>query len=469
VTEQLTFTIENKPPAEGFPMLQWTGKRPYISARYYPANHCERYGNMTEDGWMNRLYLGDNLKVMTHLLKEFRGKVDLVYIDPPFNSNTDYKKKIALRGQRAAAESTTFDEKQYGDIWTDEEYLQFMYDRLLLMRELMSDKGSIYVHLDEKHAHYIRLILDEVFGTDSFRREIVWDISVLSGFKVMAKNWIRGHDTLLFYSKSSDMTFNKLRQPHRKAYFDRFNKVDAEGRRYFDGRGTVLYLDEVVKKGKPYGDVWDDIMSFQQIPTANEKVGYPTQKPQALLERLISASSNPGDLVFDCFMGSGTTQAAAMKLGRRFIGADINRNAVQTTAKRLIRAANEPAGSESEEIQKNTGFDVYCVSEHDVGCDSANADIVTLDGRLVIRQFHPNNLLHKLSGEKIKIADWRQLVESVMIDWNYDGVVMKPSVTDVPGNSELVEGEYDIPINAGTIKVKITDLLSESLFMQVMV
>jgi len=344
------------------------------------------------------------------------------------------------------------------------------------MRELMSDKGSIYVHLDEKHAHYIRLILDEIFGRDSFRREIVWDISVLSGFKVQAKNWIRGHDTVLYYSKSSDPEFNKLHQPHRKAYLDRFNKVDAEGRRYFDGRGAVKYLDEVVKKGKPYGDVWDDIMSFQQIPTANEKVGYPTQKPRALLERIISASSHPGDLVFDCFMGSGTTQAVAMKLGRRFIGADINRSAVQTTVKRLIQAVsvpagNEPAGagSESEEIQKYTGFDVYCVGEHDVVCDSAEADIVALDGRLVIRQFHPNNLLHKLEAKKIKVTDWRQLVESVMIDWNYDGVVMKPSVIDVPASNELVKGEYDIPENAGTIKMKITDLLSESLFMQVMV
>jgi len=469
VTEQPTFKIENKPSVEGLPELQWKGKRPYISTRYYPANHCERYGNTAEDGWINRLYLGDNLKVMSHLLKEFRGKVDLVYIDPPFNSNAVYKKKIALRGQRAAADDTTFDEKQYGDIWTNEEYLQFMYDRLLLIRELMSDKGSIYVHLDEKHAHSIRLILDEVFGRDSFRREIVWDISVLSGFKVQAKNWIRGHDIVLYYSKSSDPTFNKLCQPHRKAYLDRFNKVDAEGRRYFDGRGTVKYLDEVVKKGKPYGDVWDDIMSFQQIPTANEKVGYPTQKPRALLERIISASSNPGDLVFDCFMGSGTTQTVAMKMGRRFIGADINRSAVETAAKRLILATKEPAGSESEETQKYTGFDVYCVSEHDVVCGSAEADIAALDGRLLIRQFHPNNLLQKLLEEKIKLSDWRQLVESVMIDWNYDGVVMKPSVTDLPGNNELVAGKYDIPENAGTIKVKITDLLSESLFMQVVV
>ncbi|MCL2721605.1 MAG: site-specific DNA-methyltransferase, partial [Treponema sp.] len=266
------------------------------------------------------------------------------------------------------------------------------------------EKGSIYIHLDEKRAHYIKLIFDEIFGQSCFKREIIWDITVLSGFKVQAQNWIRGHDTILYYTKSNNPIFNKLRQPHRKAYLDRFNKIDEEGRRYFDGRGTILYLDEIIKKGKPFGDVWDDtlsyqlfrkqveevenidelknilkesnsvqdisnvwdnIMSFQQIPTALENVGYPTQKPETLLERIIKTSSNPGDLVFDCFMGSGTTQAVAMKLGRRFIGADINLGAIQTTMKRLTKIKKELDTQLNAEEPKYTSFKIFNVNNYE--------------------------------------------------------------------------------------------------------
>lgn len=290
---------------------------------------------------MNRIYWGDNLQVMSHLLKEFRGKVDLIYIDPPFDSKAEYKKAIKLRGRTAESDTSTFEEKQYGDIWTNDEYLQFMYERLILCRELLSDTGSIYVHMDEKRSHYVKIILDEVFGSNNFRREIVWDIQVLSGYKTITNNWVRGHDIIFYYSKSSNRSFNKQKQKHRQEYLNRFNKIDKTGRKYFDGRGTIVYLDDAIEKGKAIGDVWSDIMSFQQLATSTEKLGYPTQKPEALLERIIKASSNPGDIVFDCFMGSGTTQAVAMKLGRRFIGADINVGAVHTTTKRLINCAKE--------------------------------------------------------------------------------------------------------------------------------
>jgi DNA modification methylase len=668
MSEQLTFEFKERPTIKGFPELRWTGKRPYRSTQYYPAQLRERYGE-ERDGWINRIYWGDNLQVMSHLLKEFRGQVDLIYIDPPFDSKADYKKKITLRGQTVTSDSSSFEEKQYGDIWTNDEYLQFMYERLILMRELLSDKGSIYVHLDEKRSHYIRLILDEVFGQDAFRREIIWDITVLSGFKVQAKNWIRGHDTVLYYSKSSTPTFHKLRQPHQQKYIDMFNRVDENGERYLVAHGMTRYLKDVIDKGKPYGDVWDDItsyhifrkmveevrtmpelqdllnetkeiqnysdvwdnvMSFQQQPTAAENVGYPTQKPQTLLERIINASTNPGDLVFDCFMGSGTTQAVAMKLGRRFIGADINLGAIQTTTKRLITLAaeldveqetkpqstlltggkdyqkvervaedsknylvaasaeddenrvNEVETDDSTEVLPYTGFEVYNVNNYeffrnpveardlliealeiqpfpqsdiwdgeldgrmvkimpvnriatkadleelkanlpyktyekrkeesprqpvekitlicmghepdlkasleaelseykldieivDILRDKADlqlkrdseADIAIEGGRLVIRAFYPLNLMQKLSLQKEFVEDWRQLVESVMIDWNYDGAVMQPSVMDVPGKKEMVKGIYDIPEGAGTIKVKITDLLSESLEVEV--
>lgn len=364
------FLFDKHAPIKGYPELRWAGKRPFTGTCYYPAQLKDSYGSPSDSGWMNRIYWGDNLQVMSHLLKEFRGKVDLIYIDPPFDSKAEYKKAIKLRGRTAESDTSTFEEKQYGDIWTNDEYLQFMYERLILCRELLSDTGSIYVHMDEKRSHYVKIILDEVFGSNNFRREIVWDIQVLSGYKTITNNWVRGHDIIFYYSKSSNRSFNKQKQKHRQEYLNRFNKIDKTGRKYFDGRGTIVYLDDAIEKGKAIGDVWSDIMSFQQLATSTEKLGYPTQKPEALLERIIKASSNPGDIVFDCFMGSGTTQAVAMKLGRRFIGADINVGAVHTTTKRLINCAKELKASlfrSNDEVDSfYTGFEVYNVNDYNL-------------------------------------------------------------------------------------------------------
>lgn len=579
--EQMTFDFNKRPTIKGFPELRWTGKRPYESTQYYPAQLRERYGEET-NGWINKIFWGDNLQVMSHLLKEYRGKIDLIYIDPPFDSKADYKKKIEVKGVgKAESDSTSFEEKQYGDIWTNDEYLQFMYERFLIMRELLSSTGSIYVHLDEKRSHYIKAIMDEVFGSDCFKRELIWSTKTSSGFKAAANNWIRTHDTIFFYTKSSDFNFNKQYWDYSDEYKARFKKKDENGRFYRDDRGSGVkqYLDEL--KGIPMGDVWEDIMSFQQAATSTELLGYPTQKPEALIERIIKASSNPGDLVFDCFMGSGTTQAVAMKLGRRFIGADINLGSIQTTTKRLINVANE-LNEQLQDDEKYTGFEVYNVNNYDffrnpveardliiqalevqpfpqsdvwdgeldgrmvkimpvnriatkadleelkanlpyktyekrkaenptqpveaitIVCmghepdlkasleqelseykldieivdilrdkkdlqlkREAEAEIVREGNKLVIRAFYPMNLMQKLSLQKEYVEDWRQLVESIMIDWNYDGVVMQPTVTDVPDKKEIVSGIYDIPEDAGTIRVKITDLLSESLEMEV--
>lgn len=579
--EQMTFDFNKRPTIKGFPELRWTGKRPYESTQYYPAQLRERYGEET-NGWINKIFWGDNLQVMSHLLKEYRGKIDLIYIDPPFDSKADYKKKIEVKGVgKAESDSTSFEEKQYGDIWTNDEYLQFMYERFLIMRELLSSTGSIYVHLDEKRSHYIKAIMDEVFGSDCFKRELIWSTKTSSGFKAAANNWIRTHDTIFFYTKSSDFNFNKQYWDYSDEYKARFKKKDENGRFYRDDRGSGVkqYLDEL--KGIPMGDVWEDIMSFQQAATSTELLGYPTQKPEALIERIIKASSNPGDLVFDCFMGSGTTQAVAMKLGRRFIGADINLGSIQTTTKRLINVANK-LNEQLQDDEKHTGFEVYNVNNYDffrnpveardliiqalevqpfpqndvwdgeldgrmvkimpvnriatkadleelkanlpyktyekrkaenptqpvekitIVCmghepdlkasleqelseykldieivdilrekkdlqlkREAEAEIVREGNKLVIRAFYPMNLMQKLSLQKEYVEDWRQLVESIMIDWNFDGVVMHPTVTDVPDKKEIVSGVYDIPEDAGTIRVKITDLLSESLEMEV--
>lgn len=610
----MTFEFENRQPIKGYPELHWTGKRPYTSTQYYPAQLKESYGE-PKDGWMNKIFWGDNLQVMSHLLKDYRGKVKLIYIDPPFDSKADYKKKIKIKGSNVVGDISSFEEKQYSDLWTNDEFLQFMYERLIIMRELLSEDGSIYVHLDEKRSHYVKVIMDDIFGSENFRREIIWDITVLSGFKVSAMNWIRGHDVILYYSKTNNPLFNKLRQPHSQGYIDMFNKIDENGERYMVAHGSTRYLKDVINKGKPYGDVWDDllsyqvltkqlrdvreieelenildyskevqnisnvwdnIMSFQQQPTSAENCGYPTQKPESLLERIIKASSDPGDLVFDCFMGSGTTPAVAMRLGRKFIAADINLGSVQTTTKRLLEnrekcdqnaykgieffnvnnydffrnpveardllldvlsvqkydsssvydgeidgymvkimptnriatkadleelKANIPYKTWEKRKEENPGTPVekimiVCMGheadlkaslEQDLSAYKLDIKIVDIlrdkadlqfkrdseavvdreDGKIVIKEFYPMNLLQKLSMQKESVNEWRQLVESVFIDWNYDGETMRPTICDIPDKNSFVLGEYDIPADAGRIKVKITDLLSESLEVEV--
>lgn len=275
-------------------------------------------------------------------------QVDLVYIDPPFASGADYAKKVYIRRNPKVAETIAqaeqeldvdelkaFEEKMYGDVWDKEKYLNWMYENLMAIKSVMSETASIYVHLDWHMIHYVKILMDEIFGEDNFQREIVWDISVLSGFKTLAPNWVRGHDTILYYSKSEDRIFNKLRQPHTKEYLDSFNRVDENGRHYMVAHGTTRYKDEVEAKGKPFGDVWNDIMSFQQQPTSDEKVDYATQKPTSLLDRIIKASSNEGMVVADFFGGSGVTAAVANKLGRKFIHCDIGLNSIQTTRDRL--------------------------------------------------------------------------------------------------------------------------------------
>ncbi len=316
----------------------------------------------------NLLVHGD-CRATCALLRDRGLRVDLVYIDPPFASGADYAKKVVLRpvpGAPAPAAEVDnpdagFDEKMYGDVWEKEKYLNWMYDNLSAIKSVMADDASIYVHLDWHIGHYVKVMLDEIFGEDNFQREIIWDIQVLSGFKTIAPNWVRGHDVIYYYSKGEKRIFNKLLQPHKKEYLDSFNRVDKDGRHYMVAHGTKRYRDEVEAKGKPYGDVWNDIMSFQQQPTSEEKVDYATQKPEALLERIIKASSDAvraetGEpmLVADFFGGSGVTAAVAARLGRRFVTCDVNRNAIQTMRDRLVA---QGTAFTQEEIQD--GVELY--------------------------------------------------------------------------------------------------------------
>lgn len=570
------FTFDKREPIRGYPELRWAGKRPFTGTSYYPAQLKETYGTDT-DGWMNKICWGDNLQVMSHLLKEFRGKVDLIYIDPPFDSKADYKKTISLRGKKAESDTSTFEEKQYGDIWTNDEYLQFMYERLILCRELLSDTGSIYLHCDWHKSHYLRGILDEVFGADKFVNEIIWFYPSGSD---PSNCFNRKHDIIFLYAnKNYVYNFDAVAIPYTDQQKKRFKETDENGRKFYwnvnpRGERVKTYM----KSGIGEYDVWNIGIDATSI----KEINYPTTKPEKLLERIIKASSNPGDLVFDCFMGSGTTQAVAMKLGRRFLGADINMGAIQTTTKRLINRAKE-LNSQITDQTYYTGFEVYNVNDYEFFRNELEAKRLIiealgmqplpdnnlwdaeLDGRMVailginriatasefeklvanmdiaalsrkqglnptkpvekvtfvcmghdpnlkpmflekmeslglnidleivdllrdkkdlrfkresdakvqivskrnkrfveIQSFYPMNLLQKLSIEHQDIEDWRELVDSVLIDWNYDEVTFSPTTLDIPDKKELVLGKYEVPEGAGRIHVKITDLLSES-------
>ena len=306
-------------------------------------------GRPTE--WRNRLIWGDKKYVLPSLLPEFAGKVNLIYIDPPFDTGADFSFRTTIPDNPDTPEDETtqftkrasiIEQKAYRDTWGKglESYLQWFYDTIIILRELLSENGSIYIHLDWHIGHYAKSIMDEILGYDNFQREIIWALETASGYKSITKNWIRQHDVIFYYTKNRDFIFNKEYLLHKPEYIARFKQKDDKGRAFRDDRpgGRKQYLDD--SKGTPIGDVWSDIMSFQQASTSSEYLKYSTQKPEALLERIIKASSNEGDLVLDCFIGSGTTSAVAEKLNRRWIACDLGRFAMHTTRKRLLGISN---------------------------------------------------------------------------------------------------------------------------------
>ena len=291
-------------------------------------------GETFEEGWKNKLIWGDNLLVMSSLLEKFAGKINLIYIDPPFATGADFsfRTQVGEENLELGKEPSIIEEKAYRDTWGRglDSYLSMMFDRLVLMRELLAEDGSIYVHLDATIGHYVKVLMDEVFGSDSFQREIIWRIGWVSGYKSAAKNWIRNHDTILFYVKTpGQFVFNKEYIPYPPGY---------------KRRGG----EEPTGPGYPIEDVWnanpfefelkgeDSLDSIQIKSFSTEKTGFATQKNESLLGRIIRASSHEGDLVADFFCGSGTTLAVAEKLGRRWIGCDLSRWAIHITRKRLL-------------------------------------------------------------------------------------------------------------------------------------
>jgi len=275
----------------------------------------------------NQLILGDNLQVMTALLPEFEGKINLIYADPPFFTNRRYPMRIG-RGEDSRNPKEWQLAEGYPDHWTDlDAYLDMLYPRLILMHRLLAPTGTFYLHLDWHASAYARLILDEIFGSDRLLNEIVW---VYHGPSPIRTAFNRKHDTILVYTKSEEYTFNvdEIRQPYNPNTIKTF----ASSRKA--GFGKIPDL----KRGKVPEDWW----YFPVVARMHlERSGYPTQKPEALLERIIRASSTPGDWVADFFCGSGTTAVVSTRLGRRFIASDLSFRAIHTSRTRLIQAGSQ--------------------------------------------------------------------------------------------------------------------------------
>ena len=286
------------------------------------------------DGWANKLIFGDNLQVLKTLI-EYKKKgllknpdgsdgVKLVYIDPPFSTRRDFK-------------ASGDDQKAYSDKLAGAEFLEWLRKRLILIREVLSDDGSLYVHLDNKKVAYVKVLLDEIFGENNFRSQIIWDTSIpyVAGNKWLSNNWIYSQATILYYTKSvNNYVFNK---------------------EYF-----IVKQPSGDESKKPVKDVWTDVENFAGFLGAKDyKTKYPTQKPEKLLNRIINASSNPGDIVMDCFAGSGTTLASAEKLGRKWIGVDAGKLSIYSIQKRMLHLEKQ------QNCKKCSPFVMYSAGLYD--------------------------------------------------------------------------------------------------------
>jgi len=473
-------------PAKGRPMLHWVGKRPLDYVTAFPAQLVERFapldarsplpasgegpGVRAGDGL---LFHGDNKDVLAWLLANgYRGKIDLVYIDPPFDSGADYIRRVSLRGTKdygqLEGENYSLGEQiQYTDIWANDAYFQFIYERLLLMKELLSSSGTLWMHCDYHKGHYLKCICDEVFSPENFITEVIWNRAAPRG------NVKRGlsvaHDNILVYGKSQEPTWHPPLLDYSEEYKSRFTQKDSDGRLYaldnmispnpdrpnldyvwkgvrkvwrvtkermaeleeegrleYTSTGVARYkryLDEL--EGKPLTTLWDDI--FPVNSQASEREDYPTQKPEALIDRIVQTSSNTGDTVLDCFVGSGTTAAVAQKLGRRWIAADINKGAIQTTSKRLQAILHEQI-----QAQKQKGL------QGRLPLDGDAAEVTPPPASLAFSVYRVNDYdLTIQHNEAINLAVEHIGIDRAKTDAFFDGTLGKKLVKIVPFNHPL--------------------------------
>lgn len=473
-------------PVKGRAMLDWIGKHLDEKVEYYPAQLEEVYNvddPATEPTYKNfksgpnLVFQGDNKEILSTLLVNgFSEKIDLIYIDPPFASGANYVRKIALRGEKdklKAEEYSVTEQIQYTDIWANDTYLQFMYERLILMYELLSNKGSIFLHCNHEQSHYLKVIMDEVFNQEFFQNEIIWYYKNASRGK---RRLAHAHETIFWYTKSSD-----------KYIFNR-DEILAD----YESGMTKWRYESGGQEGKeaPEGKTPDDVIILPAI-NANDKterVNYETQKPQALIEHIIKASGKEDSIILDCFVGSGTTAVVAEKLGRRWIAADINRGAIQTTMKRIQTKIDEPRGIAH-----------YRVNNYDASTDLERRNIVikkcgvqidkqeqffdgTLEGTLVkivdltkplthLDIQHIKDELSKRSDDERNITVFCYGSESSLRDeideWNRLHPINKFIVREIGSEGittfEPAEAEVNFQRDEGSVTITIVDYISPTI------
>jgi len=531
-------------------LVQWKGKKPprpvnVVSAQLteiFDPNRSVRarphlsYSSLKKD-WYNLLFQGDNRRVLDLLLSNgFRGTVDFIYIDPPFNSGSEYVRTIKLRGPTGVARSALLQQTAYQDNWDTPTYLQFMYERFLKLKDLLRDTGFLCVHLDYHVGHYLKLVLDEVFGQENFRNELIVKrvYKNLQGQFTEIRSLPQGHDVIYCYSKKPEtrfkpVTVKKEQVKHPEGYWKEFwsgadrptmrypilgvtptvgqwkwkktraqHAVDnyMEYQREHASNNISLYTywmqmgcDKEFIRKSPSGriehwvppsphkfldTVWSDIVSY------SFDHGFRTEKSEELLERLLSAFSKPGDLVLDVFAGSGTTARVAQQHGRRWIACDMHPGAVQMTSRLLQQIIIEQLRTKATQ---NPTFMTYHVNapvrrkrNHSRNPSvEATMTVEPIDKkkvRVTIDSFHSPILLKSFGiGKKLlkeKIPDFRCMIDSVLIDPDYDGAVFHVTLADAPSKKDtLVKGMYDIsvPCPHSTIAVKIIAVTGEETVM----
>ncbi|MBM74255.1 MAG: hypothetical protein CMK59_02540 [Proteobacteria bacterium] len=408
--------------------LVWSGKSSPKPLSYTPSFSTDLIGGRRK----NIVYLADNWQALSNLCFEFKGVFQLIYIDPPFDSQSNYKMKISMRTADPKHSVLSTKMLQYTDRWDVSTYCQYLYERLIVARELLNDTGVLALHCDGHRAHQIRQILDEVFGPEHFVNELIW--AYKSG-GASSKHFSRKHDNIYLYAKTDQY---RLNIPKQKSYVQRSGNKKVTY--HTDEQGTYTLVQA--------RDVWNDI---GMLSTAQGiRSGYPTEKPRALLKRIIEATTQENDWVLDFFLGSGTTVVEAMSLNRCFVGVDKNPMAIDVCTRRLL--ADEPGSSVEirylNPLDLKEGFEWWI-----------------LDGWLYVDAFLPEDLLSAFNLEKKDFTEegakyhWLQLVSRIAIDWDYSESIFKSQTLDLPKKG-LVKGRYRVPEKYGRIEVRLTDISS---------
>ncbi|MCS6827464.1 MAG: site-specific DNA-methyltransferase [Caldilinea sp.] len=525
--------INVPPPASDGVVLSWPGKAPPTfpspkEPRLVETFEPQRLANLQSPPPANRLYYADNLEALVHLLDAgYAGRFRLIYADPPYNSGVEWTRKARLRtALPRELNGVVIEQPQYSDVWPPGAYLQFIYTRLPLLRQLLAEDGSLWLHCDHRHAHHLRCLLDETFGAENYLNTITWRSQTARGAKVNAFFFPNSAHTILVYARNrsaptrwhpqrrrielgeneaaglfmrDDRGFFRTSDPGTYS-FERLKQLHAEGRLYAPYGGEVI-VDEAQRRvyaskggnlGVKYyltglGDgryrvergvdnIWEDIPGLGTTP--GEDVGYPTQKTEALLERILSAGSDVGDWVLDPFCGSGTTPAVAQKLGRRWVACDVSYGAIQTTVRRLQAVCQQCSAPSSAPTDDATGrpcaipegFAVYTfekvqeIRSPQEAVGKIDIAIARIEGREATIEVIVRDVAFPFLREPADAhpaLDWRAAVDSIAIDPAYDGLVFRAAMADAPLHKRAtVSGRYRVrmPTLPTTLALRIVDI-----------